>query len=432
MLPENFATYMTLDKIQAFYFSDTNNKANSNVQNWKFYRDNIAPYITLEDYLDGDKLYEKIYRASKSENRGYAKNKSTKFPDRLGPKLKPLGDHTIVMILNAFLKLFDNYPILKDNVYFQQQKAKLKLKAQNLDITDQELKKDIDKDLEIIDFKAVIPEIERIYSDRTKKDIFQTRLLVLLLAELPARDNFQLKVTTNLADFETADTNFIYIGQKPYEVRLNEFKTAGSKKRARSHEPIQVALSTYLTDQIEDYMSRYNIRTGDYLLGKKKHGQILSGVYTQLGINRGRFGGGQYTRRAVSKFNKDAETARLMGHSTQTHLGPYQTTSVADTASVRIQLAAIPRATTGGGSKSATPVTTPNGHNLRSRHVSFGEDIVHNIPLDNSGMAEAEEELRELQESNIATLQLPRPISYTFKLVPDVELFALDVKLDNA
>lgn len=415
--------------------SDKNNKPSSNRQNVMNYKNNIEPFLEWTDFLDADLIYAKIYAASKSTDRGYQKSTNKKNPNKRGRPKPPLSDRSIVNSLNPLAKLMETYAIFRDSEIFRPQYLKLKAKVDLLNAKDTEEKKLADSAMRILPIDEIAAAVKKAYVKKTDREIYKTRIFVELNYEFPARDNFQIIVTENLADFAKKENNWIYVGKMPYEVILNKYKTDSrthlrSNLVVRVHDPIQLALSMSLSREIKDYMTRYEVKLGDYLLGKSKLGLMMHGVFQHLGIDRGRFGSLQYLRRSTSKSRPDAETARLMGHSLQTHLQTYQTTDLLPASEARAMLANVPIATHGAGSRSAsraasrntTPVTTPGGTMVtRSR----GKTVTFQIPAPQEDDFVTEFDVEDEFPVEPGPLLLPTLLTYTFRPVQESGLFSL-------
>lgn len=173
------------------------------------------------------------------------------------------------------------------------------------------------------------------------------RILLLLYAEVPARDDLQLRlVEFNSHIKENQDDNliveeltagsdcnlFIYDFERASPVSyvyLGKTKTFGKHLKAEIY-----PVSLELTEEIKTFVQVHKTDNPEWLFGKGKNSQAVRRYMKKIGIEEGNI---NYIRRmhnmeAVTSMNGEqiVETARKMGHAVQTSL-KYLAEQISDT-----------------------------------------------------------------------------------------------------
>jgi hypothetical protein len=107
-------------------------------------------------------------------------------------------------------------------------------------------------------------------------------LIASLYDELTVRDDFQLKIVSNVNDMTDDKANYLLLPKSGYlKITTNTYKTE-TKYGVINH-----TCSKTLSSQIRHYLTNNKLTIGDYLFGNKKLTQFVSSQNPYIGIKGG-------------------------------------------------------------------------------------------------------------------------------------------------
>lgn len=104
-------------------------------------------------------------------------------------------------------------------------------------------------------------------------------LLSKLYEEFTLRDDFQLLIVSSTP--KDTDNNYLVINKTRWRLIINKFKTSNS------HSPLNEPIPTALTRLIEKYITKNNIKRGEYLFGNENQSAFVSKCNIEIGIKGG-------------------------------------------------------------------------------------------------------------------------------------------------
>lgn len=225
---------------------------------FKKYKDDLKRFVNITACDDISVCLKKYKQIIKEVNASKMKNG------------QPYSNNTIKSIYQSILFIIDTLNIKVDKKPYEQE-YNIRILQSNDDNAE---KKETES---VFPFKIYLEKVKEKFGEDSKM-----YLIASMYDELTVRDNFQLKLVSNMKDMTDDKINYLLVPKTGnMKIVINTYKTE-SKYGIIMH-----TFTKQLSTMIKNYITANSIKIGDYLFGDKPLTQYISSNNPKIGIQAG-------------------------------------------------------------------------------------------------------------------------------------------------
>ena len=224
----------------------------------KKYKEDLKRFVTITGCDDISECLKKSHLIIPEINNSKKKNG------------EPYSTNTLKSVYQSILFIIDNLHLDIDKKPYEKEYEIAILQSNDENAEKKETE-------EVLPFKVYLEKAKAKWGETSKM-----YLIASLYDELTVRDDFQLKIVSNVNDMTDDKANYLLVPKSGnLKITINTYKTE-TKYGVINH-----TCSKTLSSQIRKYMKDNNLRIGDYLFGNKKLTQFVSSQNPYIGIKGG-------------------------------------------------------------------------------------------------------------------------------------------------